>query len=127
MKVITENNVKNFILDKICKVYIGFDDNIEVKLDSIIDYDLDLDKIECSTIGFTNMFNNVEIENHFRRNRRNHIIYVNIEAVGYIMDQNKYIKVYYDIPCDMSIRNLKISGEQDSVGNMYVELEGFVK
>ena len=54
MKVITENNVNEYILDRIKKVYIGFDDNIEVELNNIIEYDIDLDNIDMSMLEFTN-------------------------------------------------------------------------
>jgi hypothetical protein len=35
--------------------------------------------------------------------------------------------VLYDIPCEMIIRRLRTNGEINNIGNMFVELEGFVK
>lgn len=128
MKITTENNVKNFILDRIKNVYIGFNDNVEVKLNSITDFDIDLSDGYNSTIELTNTFENIEIINHFN-STNSRIIYVYIEAIGICMrDCAGYdIDVYYDIPCDMKISRLRIDGDLHETGNMLVELEGLVK
>ena len=125
MKVTTENNAKQFALDRIKKVYIGFDDNIEVTLNYIKDYNIDLDRIDCSTIEITNALDNVEIENHFSKD--SHIIYVHIEASGVLIESDEIIDVFYDIPCDMKIRRFKISADVGTCQDMFVELEGIVK
>lgn len=127
MKVKTERNIKEFILHKINKVFIGFDDNIEVELNNIVDYDIDLDNIEYSTIGVTNFLSNKEIENHFVGNKTKDIIYVRIEAEGIIPHSAELIDVFYNIPCDMKIRRLRFSGDNNGQGNMFIELEGFVR
>lgn len=125
MKVTVENNVKEYILDKIKDVYIGFNDNVEVRLNQIIDYDIDLNNEHDSTISFTNALNNVEMENHFK-GKKSRIIYVRIDAIGWNPDESSF-DVFYDIPCDMKIKNLRISGEYDGFGDMHVELEGVVR
>lgn len=125
MKITTENNVH--ILDRIKKVYIGFDDNTEVQLDQIINYDIDLDKIEYSIIKLTNALGNAELENHFKGNKRNRIIYVHIEFIGVDPFIERYSNVFYDIPCDMVVRKLKVSNDCDGLGDMSIELEGIVK
>lgn len=130
MKITTENNVKNFILDRIKNVYIGFDDNIEVKLDAIIDFDIDLSDGDNSTIELTNVFEHIEILNHFKTAKSTRIIYVHIEATGVrIVNGVGHVvtNVYYDIPCDMKISRLRIEGNKHEAGNMLVELEGLVK
>jgi hypothetical protein len=134
MKVITDNNVKQFILDRIDKVYIGFNDNIEVTLKHITDYDIDLDKIEYSTIEFANALSDKEMINHFKGNSNSKIIYVKIKATGITLDDevslsldDKWIDVLYDIPCDMVIRKLRIDGGVNECSRMVVELEGAVK
>ena len=127
MKVITENNVNEYILDRIKKVYIGFDDNIEVELNNIIEYDIDLDNIDMSMLEFTNSLFNTEIENRFNEKKSNHIIYVHIEAIGFIPSKNKSIDVFYDIPCDMKIRRYRTNASYRDIGNMFIELEGIVK
>lgn len=127
MKITTENNVSEFILDKINNVYIGFDDT-EIILKDIVEYDIDLDRVDCSTIEFTNAFSNVELENYFIGNKNNNIIYVHIEASGIVMENYvcRNIDVYYDIPCKMTIRRLRSHGNYKDAGNMFVQLEGFV-
>ena len=127
MKVIVENNVKQFVLDRINKVYIGFDDNVEVSLDQIIDYDIDLDRVDCCSIGFTNAISDVEMINHFKGDNKSKIIYVKIEATGMSISDCRKNDVLYDIPCEMIIRRLRTNGEINNIGNMFVELEGFVK
>lgn len=127
MKVTVENNVEKFILESIATVCIGFDDNTEVTLREIMDYDIDLDKIESSTIGLTNAFTDVEIENHFRGYKRNQIIYVHIYARGVDNLSGERLDVFYDIPCDMVIRKLRINGGNREIGSMFIELEGFIR
>ena len=106
---------------------IGFRDNTEVTLKSIIDYDIDLDKIELCTIGLTNALSDVEIENHFKGNESNQIIYVRICAAGVNLD-GELFNVFYDIPCDMTIRRLRINGEnRETYGQMFIELEGVIR
>ena len=129
MKITTEYyDVQNFILNRIDKIYIGFNDNIDVKLTNITEYDINLNNECSSTIEFSNVFTNIELANHFRSNSR--IIYVRIEAFGIIADKNNYGKhtaVFYDIPCNMVISRLRISRNSDDCSEMYVELEGLVK
>ena len=127
MKVTVENNVEKFILESIKTVCIGFDDNTEVTLRAIVDYDIDLDKIESSTIGLTNAFTDVEIENHFRGNKHNQIIYIHIYARGVDNLSGECLDVFYDIPCDMVIRRLRMNGDNREVGTMFIELEGFIR
>lgn len=127
MKVTTKNNEKQFILDEIKAVYIGFDDNTEVKLNRITEYDIDLDKIEESFIELTNAAVDVEIENHFVGNKNNHIIYVDIEALGFEIGSCKTVEVSYNITCDMHIRKLRTHGEYKEATSMFIQLEGFIK
>ena len=126
MKVTVENNVKQYILDKINKVYIGFNDNTEVKLDAIEEFYIDLSN-DYSTIELTNVFEDIEIINHFNSIKPTSIIYVHIEAIGWFFKDgtgNECCGVYYDIPCDMKIGKLRIDGAEH---NMSIELEGIVK
>ena len=126
MKITTENNVKQYVLYRVNNVYIGFDDNIEVKLDQVTEFDIDLDSIDYSTIRFTNVLNNIEIANHFKSDKKNHIIYVHIEAIGVLPGDGQEVKVFYDIPCDMNIRRFRLNGCFNQP-NMFIELEGIVK
>lgn len=127
MKITTEDNVKQFILYRINAIYIGFDDNVEVKLDQISDWDFDFDKIELSTIEFTNVSNDVELESHFVGNKLNKIIYIHIDALGLLPERDEECRVFYDIPCNMYIRRLKMNGDMSDCGGMLVELEGSLK
>lgn len=129
MKVTTENNVENFVLYEINSVYLLFNDEVEVELNNIIEYDFDFDKIECSTIELLNELNNSEIENRFGARKNNHITFIHIEATGVCLgeDCGKDVKVFYDIPCDMKIRRLRVNGNKDCICNMFISLEGFVK
>ena len=127
MKVTTENNINEYILDRIKKVYIGFDDNTEVKLDNVVEYDIDLDNFDMSIIEITNALFNVEIENRFKGKKSNHIIYIHIEATGVTPYENESLDVFYDIPCDMKIRRYRTNASHINIGNMFVELEGFIK
>jgi len=128
MKMTAENNTEQFVLDDINTVYIGFDDNTEVKLDKIIEYDIDLDKIEHSFIELTNAETDTEIVNHFVGNKKNHVIYVDVKGKGFDIKNNKEIDVYYKIPCNMHMRKLRTHGEcREEVGRMFIQLEGFIK
>lgn len=126
MKITTDDNIEQFILLDLIKVCITFDDDVEVKLNNIIDYDIDLNKIESSTIELTTESSSVDIENRFKGKKSNHINLIHIEAKGYVGDENKDINVFYDIPCNMTIRRLRINGCYEGVGKMFVSLEGFV-
>ena len=126
MKVTIENNGKEFILCKIESVHIGFDDNTEVKLSNIVDYDIDLNRGNYSTISFTDVFHNVQIENHFSKNSK--IIYIHINGKGLAdRDFDNEINVLYDIPCDMKIIRFRTDGNPTECGSMFIELEGIVK
>lgn len=126
MKVTTENNVRQFILKQIESVYIGFDDNIEVKLSNIVDYDIDLNRTSYSTIDLTDVLHDVQIENHFNKNSK--IIHIHIEGKGVVVeDCDKEFDVLYDIPCDMKIIKFRTTGSFTECGNMFIELEGIVK
>lgn len=127
MKITTEDNVKQFILYRINAIYIGFDDNVKVKLDQISDWDFDFDKIELSTIEFTNVSNDVELESHFIGNKPNKIIHMHIDALGLLPERDEECRIFYDIPCNMHIRRLKMNGDMTDCGGMFVELEGFLK
>lgn len=127
MKVTVENNVNEYVLDRIKNVYIGFDDNTEVKLNQIVDFNIDLDNIDISTISLTNALENVEIINHFKGNKINDIFYVCIEAFALNPIDCNVLKVSYDIPCEMKIKRLRTDGGTGRCGEMYFELEGFVK
>ena len=125
MKVTTENNVKEYVLNRIENVHIGFNDNAEITLNHITEYNIDLDSIDYSTISFANAINNIEIENHFKNNKKSRVIYIHIDAIGYLIENGKEVKVFYDIPCDMIIRRFRLNGSS-CCENMYVELEGIV-
>lgn len=125
MKVITKDNVKQFIFDKIQRVYIGFDDNTKVKLEQISEFDIDLDKFGTSTIEVTNGLHDIEIKNQFSKN--NHVVSVYIEAKGAKLQDCEPIDIFYDIPCDMKIRRLRINGDYESYPDMFIMLEGIVK
>lgn len=127
MKVTIENNITEYVITKIKDICIGFDDNTEIKLKQIVEYDLDLDSIYNTTISFINAYQNAELENHFKGNKRNHIIYVHIDAFAATPDGMGDFRVCYDIPCDMTIRRLETNGDRSTVGAMVVELEGIVK
>lgn len=127
MKITIENNAKEYFIDRIQNVYIGFDDNVEVKLNQIVEYDIDLDNTDCSTIEFRNAFNSTEIENHFKGNSKNHIIYIRIELLAVNPIDMKNLKVFYDIPCNMVIKRLKSYGDYTEIGGMHIELEGVIK
>ena len=126
MTITTENNVKQYILHRIEKVYIGFDDNTEVVLKDVAEYDIDLDKNEYSTIELTNVFNDAVLENHFKGNKKNRVIYVHIEFSAVTLD-HEFIKAFYDIPCDMIIKRLRANSDRVEVGDMFISLEGYVK
>lgn len=127
MKTIVENNIKAYFIDRVNKIYIGFDDNAEVELNQIMDYDLDLDN-ECdSTISFVSAFNDREIENRFKGRKSNHVIYVRMDVIAINPYDAEELKIFYDIPCDMKIRRLRVSGKSNCSDNMYIELEGIVK
>lgn len=128
MKITTEDNVKVYILDRINKVYIGFDDNTEVELNQITEHDIDLDNIDISTISFGNLLFDVEIQNHFKGNKSNHVIHIHIEAIGIDPVNTNQFNVFYDIPCDMKIRRFATNRHcREVLGDMFIELEGVVK
>ena len=124
MKITTENNIKQFILNRINRVYIKFSDDVEIKLDKIIDYDLDIDSNDISTIELTSAMQDCEIINRFNDKKKNRITFIHIEGISCSSDECS-VDAFYDIRCIMKIRKLRINNN-DCCANMFIELEGIV-
>ena len=128
MKVTVEDNVKDYILDKIIKMCLTFDDDTEVWLIDIQDIDMSLDKIDTSYINFTTIVHSVQLENYF--SKKNYIKRIYTENTYADITDGVATEVkedmIYEFPCHMQIRKLGINNSLDEVPNMYVELEGFV-
>jgi hypothetical protein len=122
-----DRNTKQFVFDRAKTIRIGFSDNIEVKLDQIINYDLDLDVVGESTIDITSALFDVDVINRFQRNSSSRVIYVEIEMIGYDIETNYYPIVTYRIPCDMKIIKFRMDTSYGVSSEMRIQLEGIVR
>lgn len=127
MKMTIDKNTKQFVFDRAKTIRIGFSDNIEVKLDQIINYDLDLDVVGESTIDITSALFDVDVINRFQRNGSSRVIYVEIEMIGYDIETNYYPIVTYRIPCDMKITKFRMDASYGVASQMNIQLEGIVR
>ena len=123
------SDIQNGFLRNIKSITIVFEDNEEVILDNIYDFDFDLDSIESSWIDVTNAYINKTLVDRFASKKENSKIkHININYINLdIKYQEAIFDAFIDIPCCMSIRKLRINGDTDSCGKMYVRLEGWVK
>ena len=127
MKLISD--IQNGILCNIKSITIVFEDNEAVVLNNIYDFDFDLDSIESSWIDVTNAYINKILVNRFASKKENSKIkHININYINLdIKYQEAILDTFIDIPCCMIIRKLRIDGDTDRYGKMYVRLEGMVK
>ena len=123
MKVICEME-KGFISDVNCIILI-FEDNTEVRIGKIKNYDLDLNDNDCSSISFTTacIYNN--LLNKFKKKNIKKIC-INLKEVD-VNDLDSVKPLQLDILCNMKINRCNLIGDIDSGVDMYVELEGMVK
>ena len=124
MKLTTDDNVDEFLMSDINKVYITFTNKEEVILKSITDWDINLDPINYSTISFTNAFQNKELIQHF--DKKEIVEFIHIEGRGIKADDHNYIDLFYDIPCHMKIQRVCVDGGYSNCGKTFVEFEGVV-
>ena len=123
------SDIQNGILCNIKSITIVFEDNEAVVLNNIYDFDFDLDSIESSWIDITNAYINKTLVDRFAI-KKGHpkIKHININYASldttYCED---ILDTFIDIPCCMIIRKLRIDGDTDRYGKMYVRLEGLVK
>lgn len=125
MKVTSDN--KQFIIDKINKITLCFKDGYEVELNHVVEYDFDFDMAYDSFIEITNAFIDREIFNRFKkRDGVINFVHIEIDTVSPLFE-NSDDDAMIDIPCEMYIREIRTYGDRDSIGNMFVRLEGAVK
>ena len=123
--IVTTDNNKQFVLDKIEKVLITFTDGTKVTLNAITDFEVDLDTTNYSEIDITNALFDKELQNHFKSYRPNKINGIFIDGKGINLENYEETKISYTIPCDMYIRRLRLNSDLGS-SSMRVVLEGEV-
>lgn len=118
------SNMEVGIIDRVQYIALTFEDDTELRLGEVVEYDLDLDNIDYSTISFATAFIYDEILTQFNKKeiRRIRINFLEIDA----NDLERKEKLVLDMPCRMKIRRCRINGDMHTVPNMYVELEGMV-
>lgn len=115
-------NIKNDE-QKIIRIDLYFEDGYFVTLDKIINYDIDLTRIESSYIEITSYFNNAELISRFCRHNDNVTkIYFTMNAIDKKDDKYGVITL-----CDMYIKNISFNGSEDTFSEMFLRLEGMVK
>lgn len=124
MKVTSD--IKEGVMESIDKIILTFEDNVEIELNQIINYDIDLDCIEYSSIELTNALVNHDLLNRFKAKERTiKIKLIHIEYnICQIID-GKVNKSYLDIPCQMCLRRCRIDG--DACGKMFISIEGGIE
>ena len=120
------SKIKKGIMTQINKIILVFKDDIEIELNEIIDYDINLDYIDVSTIELTNMFLNNELLNRFK-SKKNKITLIHIEYEIYDVDKKISEKVFLDIPCYMKIECCRISGDNNNIGTMHIVIDGGIQ
>ncbi len=123
MIITTENN-KQFILDRIKYIHLLFTDNTKITLSEITDFSLDLDSIDYSQIDITNALFDKELQNHFKGYKINKIKEVSIEEKIVTYDDCEVQQALYKIPCTMYIRRLILEGNINTSSSMRIVLEG---
>lgn len=119
------SDMNKFIFDRVYKIILRFQDEYEIILDQISEWNFDFDKNDKARIDFINVIVNKEIFDRFCID--DNIIFLHIEGKGMDMLAEKDNVVMIDVPCNMYIRKVKMNGGFDSVTDMYVHLEGTVE
>lgn len=118
------SDIKKFIFNRVYKIILRFQDEREIAMEQIIDWDFDFDQIDESCIDFTNAIVDKEIFDRFSTD--DNIILLHIEGKSVDMLAINDNVVMMDVPCNMHIRKVRINGSFDTAANMNVQLEGMV-
>lgn len=121
MKVTNEHK-KDYILDRCMKAILIFVDGVEVVLDQISMYRLDLNKTGLSSINLTNCFFNNTLLEHWNKSKVN-LLHLEIRSIDPVIDNQEITML--DISCLMDIVNLDID-EDNVCPDMKLLLEGVV-
>lgn len=123
MKMTSEIN--KFIFDRIYKIILCFQDEHEIILEQIFDWDFDFDKMDSSCIDFTNVIIDKELFERFCVDDNIVSIHIEGKCVDILAANGDIVMI--DVPCNMRIRGLRINGSYDTGTNMSVQLEGMVQ
>lgn len=123
--IVTADDNKQIVLDKIEKVLIVFTDDTKVTLNAITDFEADLDVADYSEIDITNALFDKELQNHFKGYKLNKIKEIFIEGKGVYLEDCEKTDLLYTLPCDMRVRRLILNSDLGS-SSMRVVLEGEV-
>lgn len=126
MKIITKNNMEEYMITGIVNVYICFEDLSEARLSCVLDTDTYLTHDEFSIFKFESRFCNEEIESHFVGNKFNHVTYVNMELEVIDKKGKECSTAYWIVPCDMKITGYNVHSEKGESCTT-IELMGRVK
>ena len=121
---IMNSNIEVGIIDKIDYIALVFDDDTEERIGEIIDFDLDLDGIDYSSICFTTAFLYNNMLSNFKRKTIKRV-YIRCLQID-MNDIEIREKLLIDMQCNMKIRKCRINGDFNEFSTMYIELEGMV-
>jgi hypothetical protein len=119
------SNMEKGFINKIDYIILTLEDDTEIRICEINDYDLDLYGGDYSSISFTTVCTNNKLLSRFKRESIKHIHIKFDEING--NDRNSVRPLLLDIPCNMKIKRCRVNGDTSTIGNMYVELEGMVR
>ena len=122
--MIVISNMEVGLIDRVQYVELTFEDDTKLRLGEVLEYDLDLDNIDCSTISFTTAFIYDGALAKFNKKEIKRVC-INFAEID-VNDLERKEKLVLDMQCRMKIRRCRINGDMHSVPNMYVELEGMV-
>lgn len=127
MKVITKNNIEEYMITGIVNVYICFEDFSEARLSRVLGADVYLTNDEFTTLRFENCVCNEEIENHFVGNKFNHVTNVSMELEVTDKEGEECSTAYWIVPCDMKITGYGVHIKNGEFSTATIELTGQVK
>lgn len=123
MKLTSEN--KNECYNYAKKVVLTFENDKEIELKYITDYDIDLCRNSSSTVYLTSGVTNVDLSNIVTKKNNVKMLHFEFNSVD-IENPTESTESFLDIPCNMGIVRYRLFGDRDSCNKMYIELDGVV-
>ena len=123
MKLTSEN--KNECYNYAKKVILTFENDKEIELKYITDYDIDLCRNSSSTVYLTSGVTNVDLSNIVTKKNNVKMLHFEFNSVD-IENPTELTESFLDISCNMKIVRYRLSADKASVSEMYIELDGVV-
>ena len=121
--MILTSDYQKGIISHIKSVILTFDDQGEIVLDTITDYDMEFNKTEINIVEFAHCSIDKDIIAKYSDSVNIKNIHINM--VIYNIKTNKTRVSFLDIPCNMKIKSLRYKGGRDIVSDCTMVLEGY--